>query len=175
MVPGRVGQGGRPNPRSHQWECGPALQQSTNRAFWSVAVSGNRGGKVRWGREHFWPNIKDSKCHARGDNDPPGTPAESLLFRRMAHYQEMTSGYPGNRASGPRAGLWLSSVPRALAVAPAAHQPRQLIASHSALPRCHIRLSSPEPSCLLGPCKPGVSLSFGSKPLPSPPGSPPAF
>lgn len=68
-------------------------------------VSGHRGGKVRWGLEHFWSNIKDSKCHARGDNDPPGTPAERLLFRRMAHYQEMTSGYPGNRASGPRAGL----------------------------------------------------------------------
>lgn len=175
MVPGRVGQGERPNPRSHQWERGPALQPSTNRAFRSVAVSGHRGGKVRWSLEHAWPNIKDSKCHARGDNDSPGTPAERLLFRREAHYQEMTSGYPGNRAPGPRAWLWLSLVPRALAVAPAAHQPRQLTASGSARPRCDIQLASPEPSCLLGPYNPGICLSFRSKPLPSPPRRPSAF
>lgn len=133
MVPGRVGQGERPNPRSHQWDCGPALQQSTNRAFWSVAVSRHRGGRVTWGLGHSWPIIKDNKCHARGDNDSPGTPAERLLVTRVAHYQEMTSGYPGNRAPGPRAGLWLSLVPRALAVAPAAHQSSQLTAGLSDL------------------------------------------
>lgn len=46
---------------------------------------------------------------------------QKASVRSVTQHQEMTSGYPGNRAPGPGAGLWLSLVPWGPAEAPADH------------------------------------------------------
>lgn len=111
---------GRRAPTLGSIDGSPALQHSAHRIFSAAAGSGLGGRQARCG-----PGIPDTGMRAV-NVVPEGTLTHQGLqqkasVRSVTQHQEMTSGYPGNRAPGPGAGLWLSLVPWGPAEAPAGH------------------------------------------------------